>query len=117
MRRRLVRTHSSPHFWIFWAYHLIILLTVVEITVIQRFRPTWNDLKRALAFTVVYAAVLVVPNNLFGWNFLLGVNDSFIISKDKNMRRVPEPFVPTALLLGLGCTLLGILGRKTGSKA
>ncbi len=51
------------------------------------------------------------------WDFQLAPGGSIAWSKFKSIRRVPEPFVPTVLLLGVGCTLLGLLGRKTGSEA
>ena len=56
-------------FWIFWAYHLFILFAVVEVLVLQRFRPNWLDYRNAVVFTIGYMGILIVLNNLFKWNY------------------------------------------------
>ena len=56
-------------FWIFWLYHLFVLLAVAHVLVADRFRPQGSDLRLALVFTAVFTLVLVVVNNLFGWNY------------------------------------------------
>ena len=56
-------------FWIFWGYHVFIPLAVVEVLVLQQFRPGLQDYRNALIFTLAYLAILIVPNNLMGWNY------------------------------------------------
>ena len=60
---------ASAEFWIFWAYHVFIPLAVVEIFIVERFRPNWRDFRNAVLFTIAYMGILVVLNNRFGWNY------------------------------------------------
>jgi hypothetical protein len=46
----------------------------------------------------------------YQWDFVLNANDSFIISKDKNIRAVPEP--ATMLLFGLGMAGIAAAARR-----
>lgn len=56
-------------FYIFWAYHVLIPLSVVFTIVADRFHPEIKDLGMALAATVGYSLVLVFFNNLFQLNY------------------------------------------------
>ena len=56
-------------FWIFWIYHLFILLAVAHVMVIDQFRPSFRDLLRVSAFTSLYTIMLVIVDYAFGWNY------------------------------------------------
>jgi len=60
---------GSLVFWLFWGYHVFILLATVELLVGQRFRPEWRDWRRATAATLAYTALLAAVNARFGWNY------------------------------------------------
>ena len=72
-----------------------------------------NDL---LATTLSDLPLLGVPLGptdatwAFQWDFSIGSGGSAIISKDKSIRRVPEP--GTLILFGFGLIGLAILGRR-----
>ncbi|MCB1093520.1 MAG: TIGR02206 family membrane protein [Verrucomicrobiae bacterium] len=61
--------YATFEFWIFWIYHLFIPLALTEVLVVQDYRPTFADLKKAWMFTVGYMALLAVPDYLFEWNY------------------------------------------------
>ncbi len=56
-------------FWVFWAYHVMIPVSVVEVLVVQGFRPGWADYRQAVIWTVAYAAGLAGLNAATGWNY------------------------------------------------
>jgi len=56
-------------FWVFWAYHLFILLALVDIFVVQQFRPNWTDFRNAWLFTVAFTATLAILNRWLGWDY------------------------------------------------
>jgi hypothetical integral membrane protein (TIGR02206 family) len=61
--------YATVEFWVFWGYHLFIPLAVVEVLVVQRFRPDLTDLRHAWWFTLVFLLLLLIPDNLCGWNY------------------------------------------------
>ena len=61
--------YGTLEFWVFWGYHLFIPLTVVEVLVVQRFRPNLRDLRNAWIFTFCYFILLVVLDRIFGWTY------------------------------------------------
>ena len=48
---------------------MFIPLTVVEVLVVQRFRPNLRDLRNAWIFTFCYFILLVVLDRIFGWTY------------------------------------------------
>ena len=60
---------AGAEFWIFWIYHLFIPLAVLEVFLLQQFRPRFSDLLNASGFTVVFTAGLAVIDSVFGWNY------------------------------------------------
>lgn len=56
-------------FWIFWIYHLFILISVVFVLAVDRFRPSWKDYRSAVLVTLLYMAALAVLNYFTGWNY------------------------------------------------
>ena len=56
-------------FWLFWVYHLFILLAVTEVLFVQGFRPRFGDLKAAILFTAGYTGILAVLDFFFEWNY------------------------------------------------
>ena len=61
--------YATLEFWVFWGYHLFIPLTVVEVLVVQRFRPNLADLRNAWILTFCYGVLLVILDNIYGWNY------------------------------------------------
>jgi hypothetical integral membrane protein (TIGR02206 family) len=61
--------YATSEFWIFWVYHLFILLAWAEVLVVQQYRPLLPDLRQAWVITVAYVILLAVPDLLFGWNY------------------------------------------------
>ena len=61
--------YGTLEFWIFWIYHLFIPLAVVEVLVVQRFRPRFSDLRNAWLFTFCYLVLLAILDNVFGWTY------------------------------------------------
>lgn len=56
-------------FWIFWIYHLFILITFAHVVWIDRFRPTWKDFGRSYLLTLAYMGFLITFNAFTGWNY------------------------------------------------
>lgn len=56
-------------FWIFWAYHLFILISVLFVLTVDRFRPAWRDCFSAIGITLSYMALLAIINHFTGWNY------------------------------------------------
>ncbi len=59
----------DPWFWLFWLYHVFILISVIWILVADRFRPGWRDCGRSLILTLIYMAILTVLDYFTGWNY------------------------------------------------
>jgi hypothetical integral membrane protein (TIGR02206 family) len=60
---------ARPEFWVFWGYHLFILLALVEVLVVQRFRPNWNDCRNVWLFTIVYTGILAILDYRLEWQY------------------------------------------------
>lgn len=56
-------------FWIFWLYHLFILIAVLFTLAVDKFRPTWKDFLTALGLTFGYMVLLAILNAITGWNY------------------------------------------------
>jgi len=56
-------------FWIFWGYHLFILIALAWVLHVDRFRPDWTDWRKSVAITLIYTALLASLNFLTGWNY------------------------------------------------
>ncbi|MDF1860242.1 MAG: TIGR02206 family membrane protein [Verrucomicrobiales bacterium] len=56
-------------FWVFWFYHLCIPLTLAWVLVVDRFRPTFSDLKRTLLVTFAFTGALFLLNLATGWDY------------------------------------------------
>jgi len=60
---------ATLDFWLFWSAHIAIAMAAVYDVVVRKFRPTFTDTTRSYAISVLYAAALVVLDNLTGWNY------------------------------------------------
>lgn len=56
-------------FWWFWAAHTIITACAVYDLAVLRFRPGWDDLKRAYVTSAIYLAAIIPLNRLLGTNY------------------------------------------------
>jgi len=61
--------YATLEFWVFWGYHLFIPLAVVEVLVVQRFRPSLTDLRNAWILTFCYLVMLVILDWITGWTY------------------------------------------------
>ncbi len=65
----LIDGPALVQFWVFWIYHIFILIAVLWCLVIDRFRPTWKDFRQSLAITLGYLALLFILDRVTGWNY------------------------------------------------
>lgn len=56
-------------FWHYWVYHGTILSSSVYDIAVARFRPRLSDLFRAVAAILVYGAVVLPLDIIYGWNY------------------------------------------------
>jgi hypothetical integral membrane protein (TIGR02206 family) len=56
-------------FWIFWGYHLFILIALAWVVCVDRFRPGWADWRKSVLITLIYTALLSLLNFATGWNY------------------------------------------------
>lgn len=49
-------------FWIFWLLHGVILATAIYIVAVDRFRPSFKDLRNAVLFWFCYAVAMIALN-------------------------------------------------------
>lgn len=61
--------YATIWFWVFWAYHLFIPLALVQLLVLQGFRPGLADLRNAWFFTLGYMIILMAADYRFGWSY------------------------------------------------
>lgn len=63
--------HGPGHlwFWIFWAYHLFIPVSLAWILVVDGFRPRWPDLRFSLVVTIAFTLLLAALGAVTGWNY------------------------------------------------
>ncbi|GAK52247.1 conserved hypothetical integral membrane protein [Candidatus Moduliflexus flocculans] len=64
--------YGFPHYRWFQTFlaHILIVSSVVYMTAVERYRPTWKSLKRAIIALNIYAAFVGVVNALLGSNYL-----------------------------------------------
>jgi hypothetical integral membrane protein (TIGR02206 family) len=60
---------STIAFWAFWLYHLFVVGAGIYVVVVQRFRPTWRDLRFALLFGLCFVAVVFTIDAVFDLNY------------------------------------------------
>jgi len=60
---------ASLVFWAFWTAHTIIAACAVYDIVVRGFRPSWNDLGRALLVSAAYVALVVPVNHWLGSDY------------------------------------------------
>ncbi len=65
----LLNGPDSLEFWIFWIYHLFIILAVTFVLQVDQFRPAGRDLGFVIIATTVWSALLAVVNASTGWNY------------------------------------------------
>ncbi|NRB76037.1 MAG: TIGR02206 family membrane protein [Verrucomicrobiales bacterium] len=65
----LIEGPALPEFWIFWGYHVFILISLAHVLFIDGFRPGWKDCIRSIALTAAYMAALAVVNTIADWNY------------------------------------------------
>ena len=56
-------------FWLFWLHHATIVGTAVYIVIVHRFRPTWRDYRLAMGAGLLYLAIILPINIVFGFNY------------------------------------------------
>lgn len=93
---------SRPGFWIFWLYHVFILLAVIDVLVAQRFRPNWSDFRNAVFFTLALAGLLAIINRIFSWNY------GFVGPYDPSVPTVIDFLGPYPIRL-LSMAIIGVL--------
>ena len=65
----LVGGPASLAFWWFWLYHLFVVGAGVYVVAVHGFRPTWKDLRFAIAMGVLYVAAMFTIDAIFGVNY------------------------------------------------
>ena len=60
---------STVSFWAFWLYHLFVVGAGIYAVAVQRFRPTWRDLRFALLFGLAFVAVVFTIDAVFDLNY------------------------------------------------
>lgn len=71
----VLTAHEGPNtirFWIFWTGHTHIVGGALYELIARRYRPTWKDLRLAIAVTSTYALVMI------GFNWATGFNYGFL---------------------------------------
>ena len=58
-----------PGFWVFWVYHVFILVSVFWVLLVDDFRPRWKDLGTSVFATLAFMGALAVINLSTGWNY------------------------------------------------
>jgi hypothetical integral membrane protein (TIGR02206 family) len=64
--------HEGPGqfwFWLFWAYHFMILAVAVYFVAVRGFRPRWPDLRFAMIMSALYVALVLPLDVLMRWNY------------------------------------------------
>ena len=56
-------------FWLFWLYHVFILIAATWILVADGFLPTWSDFGKSLFITLAYMGLLTILDFFTGWNY------------------------------------------------
>ena len=64
--------YGFPHYRWFQTFlsHILIVSSAVYMTAVERYRPTWKSLKRAVIALNIYAAFVGLVNALLGSNYL-----------------------------------------------
>lgn len=65
----LERGPSTFTFWIFWVNHVSIIALAVYDLVVRGYRPTPNDLKAVILFSLLYVGLIAPLDALMGWNY------------------------------------------------
>ena len=60
---------STISFWAFWLYHLFVVGAGIYVVAVQRFRPTWRDLRFAVLFALCYVAIVFTIDAVFDLNY------------------------------------------------
>lgn len=60
---------ASVWFWLFWLYHVFILIAATWILIADGFRPTWSDFRNSLSSTFLYMSLLAILDFFTGWNY------------------------------------------------
>lgn len=93
---------AGPGFWIFWLYHVFILVAVIEVLVSQRFQPDWPDFRNAVFSTLGLAGLLAILNRIFSWNY------GFVGPYDPSVPTIIDFLGPYPLRL-LSMAVIGVL--------
>lgn len=56
-------------FWLFWLHHATIVGTAVYLVIVHRFRPNWHDYRLAIRAGLLYLAIILPINIIFGFNY------------------------------------------------
>ena len=60
---------ATPDFWLFWSAHAAIAMAACYDVIVGKFRPAFADATRSYAISFLYAAALLMLDNLTGWNY------------------------------------------------
>ncbi len=60
---------TSMNFALFWLSHTMIAGPALYDVVVGKFRPQWSDAVRSYVISFFYAALLMIVDNLTGWNY------------------------------------------------
>ncbi len=60
---------ATVDFWLFWLAHGAIACAAVYDLVVGKFRPSFADAVRSYVISIFYSVVLLVLDNLTGWNY------------------------------------------------
>ena len=56
-------------FWLFWLHHATIVGAAIYMVIVHRFRPTWQDYRLAIGAGLLYLAIILPINIVFGFNY------------------------------------------------
>lgn len=65
----LLHGPAYGEFWIFWAYHIFILIATSFVLTADNFRAGWQDWRKAVIFTLSYMIIVAIIDRITGWNY------------------------------------------------
>ena len=100
---------DTLRFWVFWVLHAEIVLAAIYIVSLERFRPTWRDLRSAVLFWFVYAVAMTAINYQTGWYYGFLGPEIPNGAEDTILKYLgPWPWRPV-VMMGLALTIFSVL--------